>query len=181
MERQWRRILHPTDFSAVSEAAFIHAARLGRQHDAELFLLHVLVRPTPYEIQAVGWHGLHEAAEVERGHDAQAQLDALVERATQTGTRAISLLVDGVPHRRIVHTATSMRADLIVMGTHAWSGLSRLLFGSTAVQVIRAAECPVLTVRVPSAKAPLHSKPFHLHADLTTGLRRTPTSGFVVG
>ena len=166
MERQWRRILHPTDFSAVSEAAFIHAARLGRQHDAELFLLHVLVRPTPYEIQAVGWHGLHEAAEVERGHDAQAQLDALVERATQAGTRAISLLVDGVPHRRIVHTAT---------------GLSRLLFGSTAVQVIRAAECPVLTVRVPSAKAPLHSKPFHLHADLTTGLRRTPTSGFVVG
>ncbi len=183
MAEQWRRILHPTDFSEVSEAAFVHAVRLGGGHDAELVLLHVLVKPSPYEIEAVGWRGLYEAEEAERRRYAQAQLAALVSRATQAGARTTSLLVEGVPHRGIVHTAASMRADLIVMGTHAWSGLNRLLFGSTAAQVIRAAACPVLTVRVPPAQdaastrgevRALHSNPSYLHP-VTTGSRRTPT------
>ena len=44
--------------------------------------------------------------------------------------------------------------ELIVMGTHGRSGLSRLLMGSVAEAVVRKATCPVLTLKQ-AAKAPL--------------------------
>jgi nucleotide-binding universal stress UspA family protein len=39
--------------------------------------------------------------------------------------------------------------DLVVMGTHGRSGLSRWVMGSTAEKVLRSSPCPVLTVRTP--------------------------------
>src|SRR5262249_44246529 len=50
--------------------------------------------------------------------------------------------------------AEEIRADLIVMGTHGRTGLSRLLMGSVAEQVVRKAPCPVLTVRPPHPDTP---------------------------
>jgi nucleotide-binding universal stress UspA family protein len=47
----------------------------------------------------------------------------------------------------ILDLAHSSHCDLIVMGTHGRTGLSRLLMGSVAEQVLRKAPCPVLTVR----------------------------------
>jgi universal stress protein A len=53
----------------------------------------------------------------------------------------------------IVDVAREEKVDLIVMGTHGKTGLRRLLLGSVAENVIRYAECPVLVVREPRAKA----------------------------
>jgi nucleotide-binding universal stress UspA family protein len=53
----------------------------------------------------------------------------------------------GRPWRELVQTATNVQADLIVVGTHGRSGLSRLLIGSQAERVVRHAACPVLVVR----------------------------------
>ena len=44
-----------------------------------------------------------------------------------------------------------MHADVIAMGTHGRSGVSRMLLGSTAERVLATATCPVLTVRRPPA------------------------------
>jgi universal stress protein A len=56
----------------------------------------------------------------------------------------------GVPHEEIMNFAKKNKIDLIIMGTHGRSGIDRILFGSTAAQVVRYAPCPVLTVRVPA-------------------------------
>jgi hypothetical protein len=48
-----------------------------------------------------------------------------------------------------------MRADVIVMGTHGWEGLRRLLFGSTTEAVIQRVACPVLTVRLGQRPVPI--------------------------
>jgi nucleotide-binding universal stress UspA family protein len=78
---------------------------------------------------------------------AQRQLRALVTRAKAAGVRASGLLVEtGMPHEQIVRVARRKRADMIVMGTHGRSGLTRLLLGSVAARVIATAKCPVLTV-----------------------------------
>ena len=50
----------------------------------------------------------------------------------------------------IVDTATEEGADLIVIGTHGRTGLTRLVIGSVAERVVRIAPCPVLIVK-PSA------------------------------
>jgi nucleotide-binding universal stress UspA family protein len=58
-------------------------------------------------------------------------------------------LVDGDPASHILNISESAKADLIIMGTHGWTGLSRLLMGSVAEKVMRKAPCPVLTIRMP--------------------------------
>ena len=53
----------------------------------------------------------------------------------------------GVPAEEIVQVAKEESADLIVMGTHGWSGFRHMLLGSVAERVLRAAACPVMVVR----------------------------------
>jgi nucleotide-binding universal stress UspA family protein len=78
---------------------------------------------------------------------AQRQLDRLVRKAKARGARASAILIAvGVPAERIVRLAKARRADVIVMGTHGRTGLTRALLGSVATRVIATAGCPVLTV-----------------------------------
>jgi nucleotide-binding universal stress UspA family protein len=78
---------------------------------------------------------------------AQKRLNALVAKAKQAGVRAKALLLEGVPHERIVQTARSKKADLVVIGTHGRTGLAKLFLGSVASRVVTIAPRPVLTVR----------------------------------
>jgi nucleotide-binding universal stress UspA family protein len=66
---------------------------------------------------------------------------------TRTTCDMEEVVVTGRAYRAIHQVATSKKADLIVMGAQGRGGLGLTLFGSTTQQVVRAAECPVLTVR----------------------------------
>ena len=55
----------------------------------------------------------------------------------------------GEPVDVIVQLAEQTPYDLVVMGTHGRTGLSRVIIGSTAERVVRRAPCPVVTVRAP--------------------------------
>jgi nucleotide-binding universal stress UspA family protein len=46
--------------------------------------------------------------------------------------------------------ARELNCDMIVIGSHGRTGLSRLLMGSVAERVVRRATCPVLTVKAPT-------------------------------
>ncbi|HEU4368693.1 MAG TPA: universal stress protein [Methylomirabilota bacterium] len=144
-----RRVLHPTDFSKASGAAFARALTEARQQRSELLLVHVLapvvpmagageayVSPTMYE----------QMAESARAW-AQKQMDRLLAKAKAARVRARGLLLEGVAHEQIVRTAKRQRAGLIVMGTHGRTGMARFFLGSVAARVAATAPCPVLTVR----------------------------------
>jgi nucleotide-binding universal stress UspA family protein len=47
---------------------------------------------------------------------------------------------------QIVEYASDLEADLIVMGTHGYKGLEKIMFGSVADKVVRSASCPVMTI-----------------------------------
>lgn len=53
----------------------------------------------------------------------------------------------GKPGKEILGLAEDVGADLILVGTHGYTGVQRLLMGSTAEHVVREAGCPVLVVR----------------------------------
>ena len=59
------------------------------------------------------------------------------------------VVATGNPVALIVHMARARAVDLIVMGTHGYTGLRHILWGSVAEKVIRLAPCPVLVVRHP--------------------------------
>ena len=69
---------------------------------------------------------------------------------TAVKPKQLSVRVEaGEPSDTILQIAKDGGADLIVMGTHGRTGLSRLLIGSVAEAVLRRSTCPVLTLRVP--------------------------------
>jgi nucleotide-binding universal stress UspA family protein len=142
-----RVILHPTDFSPASRAAFARAVAEARADRAELLLVHVLSAVTP--LVGDEYMSPQTYADVQQSMQdhAQKQLDKLVARAKAAGARVRGLVLDGVAAETIVRTARSKHADVIVMGTHGRTGFARLLMGSVAERVVGTAPCPVLTVR----------------------------------
>ena len=78
-------------------------------------------------------------------------------------------LVEGDGAAEILCTAKETHCDLIVIGTHGRTGLTRLLMGSVADQVVRRAECPVVAVRQPPAEPPVSALVAATPVTATTG------------
>jgi nucleotide-binding universal stress UspA family protein len=145
------RILHPTDFSEGARGAFRLACALARDCDAELVVLSVVPLPA-----------------VMYGPPPESYLEHLREhlsrmRPPDAGTRFQHLVAEGNPATAILNAARANGCDLIVMGTHGRTGLSRFLKGSVAEEVVRKAPCPVLTVKggpgaVPASASPVFAR-----------------------
>src|SRR5262245_26184982 len=142
-----RRILHATDFSGASRAAFAKAVELAKQNQAELLVLHVLMPPVAMAGDGFLSPTMYEDLERSSREYAQKQLDVLLAKARKQRVSARSLLLDGTPAEEIARAARSKRADLIVIGTHGRSGIAKLFLGSVAGRIISMARAPVLTVR----------------------------------
>jgi len=136
-------ILHPTDFSDRSAYALRLACSLARDYGARLVVLHVAEPPPPPDVQ-----GVMLPVSEHVGDEARADLERLAVPAAD-GVRVERRLEKGDPATQTLRVARELQADLIVMGTHGRTGLSRLLMGSVAERVVRRASCPVLTVKTP--------------------------------
>jgi nucleotide-binding universal stress UspA family protein len=71
----------------------------------------------------------------------------LLKRLKKSNIKVQGFLLMGSVDDQIVNAAKSKKANMIVIGTHGRTGLSKLLMGSVASKVISLATCPVLTVR----------------------------------
>jgi nucleotide-binding universal stress UspA family protein len=139
----FKTILHATDFSPSASEALQIASSLARQHGAKLIVLHVAQRP----VTNVAGMPVPPPPVIDRT-GLKAQLDAQA-----TGMKNIAVearLVEGEPASTIVDLARETASDIIVIGSHGRTGLSRLLMGSIAEHVVRKASCPVLTVKTPA-------------------------------
>jgi nucleotide-binding universal stress UspA family protein len=138
-----RKILHPTDFSEYSEAAFRLACALARDYGAPLVVLHV---SSPLVVAyGEGVFALPPPLPVPDLDDYLVRL-----RPASEGVTIDPRFVEGDPAAEIVRFAAEELCDLIVLGTHGRTGLRRLLMGSVAEHVVRKAPCPVLTVKAPA-------------------------------
>ena len=143
VRRRVQRIVHPTDFSKTADRAFQKAVEFAKQNRAELLLVHVLLRALPPPSL---WRGVYDRIDAQERRVAETRLSALLTRARRAKVQARTLLLSGVTYDQIVRVAESMRAGLIVMGSHGRTGLSKLLLGSVAERVSGLAPCPVLIV-----------------------------------
>jgi len=141
------RLLVPTDGSFAVERAISHAIDLAEVHGAAIDALYV-VNATSYGglPMETAWDGIGRALEDE-GEAAVDRVRELAE-ARNADVPVRTCVVNGSPSRSIVDHARSNECDLIVMGTHGRGGIDRLLLGSVAERVVRAAPVPVTTVRV---------------------------------
>jgi universal stress protein A len=146
------RVLVPTDFSPSSRAALEYATFLARELRAELSVLHVWEPPGYVGPDTLAL--LPIAAAQQDWDRTRADVVRQVEQFLGTIPARpghVSVRVEaGEPSDTILQIAKELGADLIVMGTHGRTGLSRLLIGSVAEAVLRRSACPVLTIRVHS-------------------------------
>ena len=148
MPKNFRRILYATDYSKASGRALDQAMNLARQNNAELTVAHVIEPPAPYVTgEDFASAQLYVKIEETARRDAQASMHKLMRKLQKSKVKAKSLLLKGIAHDQIVKAARSKKADVIVIGTHGRTGLSKLFMGSVAGKVVSTATCPVLTVR----------------------------------
>ena len=83
----------------------------------------------------------------ERKCEAQAAVDKVTADLKAAGVACDSLVAEGSPDEVVIETAASRQADLIVVGSHGRTGLSRLFLGSISERIMGQAQCPVLVVR----------------------------------
>lgn len=147
-----KTIVVPVDFSPGSDAAATYAHGLAGRLGARVRLVHAFVG-LGHAAAGVAPGMADDLRQAEAVTRTQAERD-LMALAERVGRAAGKVAVDrvmveagiSVPEA-IVRAAREARGDLIVMGTHGRTGVRRMLLGSVAEQVIRLADCPVLTVK----------------------------------
>ena len=142
---QIRQILAPTDFSECSKQAVACAYELAQTFGAKLVLLHVIEELPSY----IGFIPPAGAAMLLEDLERQACLDLaeMLPEAEAAEVEVARQAVVGSPSHEIVKVAAAEKVDLIVIATHSRTGFSHLVLGSVAERVVRAAPCPVITIR----------------------------------
>ena len=145
-----QKILVATDFSDPSENARKYACELANRTGAELHLLHVVV---PLAVPAMGAPSVGYIEDTEAiaaaVKQSESDLDKLLDPEWRSEHRVVSAVMVGTPVFEILKYAKDNHINMIVMGTYGRTGLTHLLMGSVAENVVRKAHCPVLTVHQP--------------------------------
>lgn len=136
-------ILVPTDFSPCAEYALDHACALAAKLAAKIHVVNAIGGALP-ELSITLTDQMLTSL---RNNNAAALEKLIAPRRGRVAFGEISV-VDGDARDAILGAAKAVHADLIVIGTHGRRGLSRLLLGSVAEDVLRRAPCPVLAVRL---------------------------------
>jgi len=142
----FKKILCPIDYSPSALKALEYALELGRQADGRVIVLCALESLEPEEPSE------HVATDIRRHRQyildhARERLHAQVAQESKTWCEIEEVVAIDRPYKAILERATTSNTNLIVMGAQGTGGIDLMLYGSNTQHVVRAATCPVLTVR----------------------------------
>jgi nucleotide-binding universal stress UspA family protein len=148
----FQTLVHPTDFDEPSKEAFRVARSLAQTLGARLVVFHVV--PPPAVVTQDGRVILdpHNAEPI----DLWAEYRTLQADTPKVHVQYAVVVGDKSESRRLLEEEIRELGEgvLLVMGSHGRRGISRILWGSRAEEVVRECPCPVLVVKVPSPKLP---------------------------
>ncbi len=140
---EFKKILVPTDGSEANEIVVEKGLGLARLLGARVTALFVVDTSTfkgvPPDELITTLRGYMEV----KGDEV---LGEIVDKGEEMGVGVDKSLTHGHPDEIIIKDSEDH--DLIVIGTHGRSGISRLLMGSTAERVVRYSKCPVMVIRI---------------------------------
>lgn len=146
----YKRILCPVDGSDTSNAGMHEAIKLAKEQNAQLHFLHVIDTYVPI-VDLSGDFNVTYMIDILR-ENGEKVIQYAAASAQKAGVIADTKTIESVGGRTasyIVQEAETWPADLIVMGTHGLRGISRLVMGSDAENVLRSSNVPVLLVKSP--------------------------------
>ena len=148
--RHVRRIVTPIDFSDNSRLIADSSAFIASRYDASLNLVFVVQNFEDYSGFFVPQMHVPNL-EDELMHGAEDRMEKFIEEMgyifKEFGLKEVNhKVLMGDVAEQIVDYATEIAAEMIVMGTHGYKGLEKIMFGSVADKVVRSAMCPVTTI-----------------------------------
>ncbi len=142
------KILVPTDHSDTSLKALDYALEFARAYQAEVYLLTVVdERYMTYMSLTAEDKNSSASLEDKMVAHMNRELDSIIASKKAGNVKIIKKILTGHPSEEIIRFSDDINADLIILGTHGHSGVSRMLIGSVAERVVRRAKRPVLVVR----------------------------------
>ena len=144
------KVLLAIDGSAHSHAALVEFASRPWPRGTKVQILTVVHSSIPLLLDpAFLTAAAHMEQTLERRRDAPALVEAAADivREADSNVSVTTKIVDGVPKEAIVEEARSWGADLIVLGSHGYGRVRRVLLGSVAAAVVATAPCSVQVVR----------------------------------
>ncbi|RJT02536.1 MULTISPECIES: universal stress protein [Halococcus] len=141
----YQGILVPTDGSELMDEVIERAVDLAGKYDASVHALYVANMGT------IGTLDVDDRERIQRRLEARGEraVEAVSDAAERAGLETTTATRRGTPHQRITeYVEDHDDVDLVVMGTHGRTGLSHVLLGSVAENVLRHTTVPVLLVRV---------------------------------
>jgi len=137
------KILLPIDESGFSEEAIREVEGRFGKPDTTARVLHAVAKFVPPAATLLDVGGTPEAARAEVVSDYQDLVDGVARRLQATGIAAEPIVKDGEPGKVIVKEAKEWGADLIIMGSHAYGPIKRMILGSVSQYVVDHAPCSV--------------------------------------
>ena len=145
----YQRILVPVNESTTARRGLQEAIQLAKMSKGRIRLVHV---DDELRVESNDDLTLGEFSEpspvTDRGVQLLAECLGAVERSGVEGDVVLRKGVAGVVYQEIALEVKNWSADIVVLGTHARSGLPRLAFGSNADEIVHCCDVPVLQVKV---------------------------------
>ena len=148
----FQTIVHPTDFDEPSKEAFRVARSLAQTFGARLVVFHIVARPAMVTQDGRVIRDPHNAEPI----DLWAEYRTLQADTPKVPVQYAVVVGDKAKAKHLLEEKIRELGEgvLLVMGSHGRRGISRLLWGSRAEEVVRECPCPVLVVKAPSPKLP---------------------------
>ncbi len=153
-------VVLPVDFSEASAQALRSAASLGLADDAHhVTVVHAFEAPGKPKLSAFGIGREHIDGYIENWRSSAAEeVEAFLEADGLAGRNWSRRVEEGPPDEVILRLAARMPSELLVMGTHARTGIRKALLGSVTEDVLAAGGTDVLVVP-PPRPGPLRQRP----------------------
>lgn len=148
MSGVFKRIMLATDFSDASKKALDYAVQLAHSMDARLRIVHVF-NPDVWEFPSSYYmmSGSDTWLEEQVRHTREYGKKALHDWMLSVSGVVDSCFAEGRPAEMIVQEAKEWNADLLVLGSHGYTGRDRAVLGSVTDKVISASHCAVLAIK----------------------------------
>lgn len=141
---QIKQILVPTDFSDNAQHAVNYAVELAKKCSAKIHLLHTPVVPT-YLLMDLSYSPGPEAV-TRILNEAQDALDEQAQAVAAAGVEHCTAIREGTVHEVIRDYAKEHDVDLVIVGTHGRTGVSKLMYGSVTERVIKTVHTPIIVI-----------------------------------
>lgn len=140
---QLDRIVVATDFKPESEIVTEYAQSLAKHYSSKLIMAHVV----DLSIATRSEDALIGLPIDEMRHNSRESMDRVLRQLDEAGVNASGRILEAHhPATALIELAGQIDADMIVLGTHARRGLSKMILGSCAQEIIHHAKCPVITL-----------------------------------